>query len=166
MVHDLLLYQDASTFFNVALSDEEQWLTLADKVVTMLWKSINNHIFLLSPLTTSSPVSIWSRSCRQKWVSGASALSDPTSPVELPDVRQLWTLATSLGQARAVPSVSERCVQMAVPEMQCFPLLKWKPAKISKPSKIRLTIMLFVYVCSFNYLHFIRIFLLSCICLN
>lgn len=54
------------------------------KVVTMLWKSINNHIFLLSSLTTSSPVSIWSRSCRQKWVSGASAPSDPTSPVELP----------------------------------------------------------------------------------
>lgn len=39
------------------------------------------------------------------------------------DVGQLWTLATSLGQAQAVQSVSERCVQMTVPEMQCVPLL-------------------------------------------
>uniref|UniRef100_A0A3B5R2X5 PiggyBac transposable element-derived protein domain-containing protein n=1 Tax=Xiphophorus maculatus TaxID=8083 RepID=A0A3B5R2X5_XIPMA len=36
IIHDLLLYQGASTFFNVALSEEEQALPLGAKVVTML----------------------------------------------------------------------------------------------------------------------------------
>lgn len=40
IIHDLLLYQGASTFFNVALSKEEQALSLGAKVVTTLCKTI------------------------------------------------------------------------------------------------------------------------------
>ncbi|XP_032436485.1 piggyBac transposable element-derived protein 2-like [Xiphophorus hellerii] len=40
IIHDLLLYQGASTFFNVALSEEEQALPLGAKVVTTLCKTI------------------------------------------------------------------------------------------------------------------------------
>ncbi|KAL2077611.1 hypothetical protein ACEWY4_027115 [Coilia grayii] len=40
IIHDLLLYQGASTFFNVSLSEEEQVLPLGAKVVTTLCKSI------------------------------------------------------------------------------------------------------------------------------
>ncbi|XP_050959103.1 piggyBac transposable element-derived protein 2 [Labeo rohita] len=40
IIHDLLLYQGASTFFNVALSEEEQMLPLGAKVVTTLCKTI------------------------------------------------------------------------------------------------------------------------------
>lgn len=40
IIHDLLLYQGASTFFNVALSEEEQMLPLGTNVVTTLCKTI------------------------------------------------------------------------------------------------------------------------------
>ncbi|XP_038591089.1 piggyBac transposable element-derived protein 3-like [Micropterus salmoides] len=40
IIHDLLLYQGASTFFNVALSEEEQVLPLGAKLVTTLSKTI------------------------------------------------------------------------------------------------------------------------------
>ncbi|KAK7880575.1 hypothetical protein WMY93_032787 [Mugilogobius chulae] len=41
IIHDLLLYQGPSTFFNVDLSEEEQELPLASKVVTTLCKTIS-----------------------------------------------------------------------------------------------------------------------------
>ncbi|XP_069025011.1 piggyBac transposable element-derived protein 3-like [Embiotoca jacksoni] len=40
IIHDLLLHQGASTFFNVALCEEEQGLLLGAKVVTTLCKTI------------------------------------------------------------------------------------------------------------------------------
>uniref|UniRef100_A0A3B3QTZ4 PiggyBac transposable element-derived protein domain-containing protein n=1 Tax=Paramormyrops kingsleyae TaxID=1676925 RepID=A0A3B3QTZ4_9TELE len=40
IIHDLLLYQGASTFFNVALSEQEQELPLGAKLVTTLCKTI------------------------------------------------------------------------------------------------------------------------------
>ncbi|XP_024858094.1 uncharacterized protein LOC108249818 isoform X2 [Kryptolebias marmoratus] len=40
IIHDLLLFQGASTFFNVALSDQEQRLPLRAKLVTTLCKTI------------------------------------------------------------------------------------------------------------------------------
>uniref|UniRef100_A0A671LFG7 PiggyBac transposable element-derived protein domain-containing protein n=1 Tax=Sinocyclocheilus anshuiensis TaxID=1608454 RepID=A0A671LFG7_9TELE len=40
IIHDLLMYQGASTFFNVTLSEEEQMLPLGAKVVTTLCKTI------------------------------------------------------------------------------------------------------------------------------
>ncbi|KAI4800020.1 hypothetical protein KUCAC02_016557 [Chaenocephalus aceratus] len=40
IIHDMLLYQGASTFFNVALSEQEQKLLLGAKVVTTLYKTI------------------------------------------------------------------------------------------------------------------------------
>uniref|UniRef100_A0AAY4B8L8 PiggyBac transposable element-derived protein domain-containing protein n=1 Tax=Denticeps clupeoides TaxID=299321 RepID=A0AAY4B8L8_9TELE len=40
IIHDLLLYQGASTFFNVPLTEEEQMLPLGAKVVTTLSKTI------------------------------------------------------------------------------------------------------------------------------
>ncbi|XP_054602416.1 piggyBac transposable element-derived protein 2-like [Nothobranchius furzeri] len=40
IIHDLLLYQGASTFFNTTLSEEEQMLPLGAKVVTTLCKTI------------------------------------------------------------------------------------------------------------------------------
>uniref|UniRef100_A0A672YEF1 PiggyBac transposable element-derived protein domain-containing protein n=1 Tax=Sphaeramia orbicularis TaxID=375764 RepID=A0A672YEF1_9TELE len=40
IIHDLRLYQGASTFFNVDLSEEEQMLPLGAKVVTTLCKTI------------------------------------------------------------------------------------------------------------------------------
>ncbi|XP_034533121.1 piggyBac transposable element-derived protein 3-like [Notolabrus celidotus] len=42
IIHDLLLYQGASTFFNVALSEQEQMLPLGAKVVTTLCKTIKH----------------------------------------------------------------------------------------------------------------------------
>jgi hypothetical protein len=40
IIHDLLMYQGASTFFNVVLSEQEQTLLLGAKVVTTLCKTI------------------------------------------------------------------------------------------------------------------------------
>ncbi|KAF0040514.1 hypothetical protein F2P81_006412 [Scophthalmus maximus] len=40
IIHDLLLYQGASSLFNVALSEQDQLLPLGAKVVTTLWKTI------------------------------------------------------------------------------------------------------------------------------
>uniref|UniRef100_A0A672L7S8 PiggyBac transposable element-derived protein domain-containing protein n=1 Tax=Sinocyclocheilus grahami TaxID=75366 RepID=A0A672L7S8_SINGR len=40
IIHDLLMYQGASTFFNVTLSEEEQMLPIGAKVVTTLCKTI------------------------------------------------------------------------------------------------------------------------------
>uniref|UniRef100_A0AAY4DZV3 PiggyBac transposable element-derived protein domain-containing protein n=1 Tax=Denticeps clupeoides TaxID=299321 RepID=A0AAY4DZV3_9TELE len=40
IIHDLLLYQGASTFFNVPLTEEEQMLPLGAKIVTTLSKTI------------------------------------------------------------------------------------------------------------------------------
>lgn len=40
IINDLLLYQGASTFFNLALGDEEQAFPLRAKVVTTLCKTI------------------------------------------------------------------------------------------------------------------------------
>lgn len=40
IIHDMLLYQGASTFFNVALSEQEQELLLGAKLVTTLCKTI------------------------------------------------------------------------------------------------------------------------------
>ncbi|XP_010796031.1 piggyBac transposable element-derived protein 3-like [Notothenia coriiceps] len=40
IIHDMMLYQGASTFFNVALSEQEQKLLLGAKVVTTLCKTI------------------------------------------------------------------------------------------------------------------------------
>ncbi|XP_062851349.1 piggyBac transposable element-derived protein 3-like [Trichomycterus rosablanca] len=40
IIHDLLLYQGASTFFNIALSEQEQELTLGAKLVTVLCKTM------------------------------------------------------------------------------------------------------------------------------
>lgn len=40
IIHDLLLYQGVSTFFNIALSEQEQTLLLGAKVVTTLCKTI------------------------------------------------------------------------------------------------------------------------------
>ncbi|GLD52979.1 piggyBac transposable element-derived protein 3-like protein, partial [Lates japonicus] len=42
IIHDLLLYQGVSTFFNVALSEQEQMLPLGAKVVTTLCKTIKH----------------------------------------------------------------------------------------------------------------------------
>ncbi|KAF7642318.1 hypothetical protein LDENG_00260420 [Lucifuga dentata] len=40
IIHDLLLYQGESTFFNVALSEQEQALPCGAKLVTTLCKTI------------------------------------------------------------------------------------------------------------------------------
>lgn len=40
IIHDILLYQGASTFFNVALSEEEQTILLGVNVVTTLCETI------------------------------------------------------------------------------------------------------------------------------
>uniref|UniRef100_A0A8C1CNC5 PiggyBac transposable element-derived protein domain-containing protein n=1 Tax=Cyprinus carpio carpio TaxID=630221 RepID=A0A8C1CNC5_CYPCA len=52
IIHDLLMYQGASTFFNVTLSEEEQMLPLGAKVVTTLCKTIQ-HFKLVQTLQTS-----------------------------------------------------------------------------------------------------------------
>lgn len=152
MVHDLLLYQGVSTSMLSSCwlwqsSDNVMEIHKQPHLSVVFFDNFFASFDLIQKLQTEMGIRCIG-TVRPNLTGGATVMWDN------------WTLATSLGQAQAVQSVSQRCVQMAVPEIQCVPLLQWKPAKI------RLIIMLFVYVCSFNYLHFIRIFLLSCICLH
>lgn len=132
MVHDLLLYQGVSTSMLSSC-----WLWQSSDNVMEIHKQPHLSVVFFDNFFASfdliqKPQTEMGIRCigtvRPNLTGGATVMWDN------------WTLATSLGQAQAVQSVSQRCVQMAVPEIQCVPLLQWKPAKI------RLIIMLFMFV--------------------
>uniref|UniRef100_A0A9J7Z3Z2 PiggyBac transposable element-derived protein domain-containing protein n=1 Tax=Cyprinus carpio carpio TaxID=630221 RepID=A0A9J7Z3Z2_CYPCA len=83
IIHDLLMYQGASTFFNVTLSEEEQMLPLGAKVVTTLCKTIQQPRLSVVFFDNFLQALNWSRPCKPPWVSSALAPSDQTALVEL-----------------------------------------------------------------------------------